>query len=291
MRLACIDIGTNTTRLLVAEPHGAGLRPIQGWRAFTRPANGWVPGGELPPEVIAFLAGEVARQLSIARAAGAERVRAVGTAIVRDAANRQELVEAIRASCGLDVEVLTHEREARLAFLGASRTLSEPVSGAVGVVDVGGGSSELAVGSADGVAHWWASVPLGSATVTERWLDSDPPTAGELQAAGDAVGEAFDSLEPPPVELAIAVGGSAVTLGAMAGGELGRRSLQRLLATLVASPSPQTAQSLSLDLRRARVLPAAVIVLQRALEVLGCPLRVGSGGVREGVILEELARG
>ena len=291
MRLACIDIGTNTTRLLVAEPDGDRLRTIQSWRAFTRLGGGWDSGSDLPAAVIAELAGEVARQAAMARAAGARRVRTVATAVVRDAPNQQQLVDAIARTCGCDVEVLSHEREARLAFLGASRMLPVVPEGPVAVVDVGGGSTELAVGTREGGADWWHSLPLGSATVTERWLPSDPPPDGEVRAAQAGVAQAFAGVVAPPAEVGLAVGGSAVTLGAMAGGEIDGRSLGRLLAAIQAHRSGEVAVRHHLDPQRARVLAGGVLVLERALGVLGRPLRVGAGGVREGVILEDLARG
>ena len=291
MRLACIDIGSNTTRLLVAEPDGDRLRPIQGWRAFTRPGDGWTAGGALPAAVVAALAAEVAHQTRIADAAGAERIRVVATAVVRDAANRQELLDAIAAACGAEVEVLSHEREARLAFLGASRTLPHPPAGPVAVADVGGGSTELAVGAADGGAEWWASLPLGSATVTERWLVADPPTGEQVRTARAGLAEACAGIGPPPAEVAIAVGGSAVTLGSMAGGEIDAHSLGRLLATVQEAPSAEVARRHGLHPLRARVLPGGVLLLEWALQAFGRPLRVGAGGIREGVILEELARG
>lgn len=288
MRLACIDIGSNTTRLLVAEPDGRGLRPIQAWRAFTRPGAGWAPGAPLPAAAIAELAAEVAHQTRIARAAGAERVRIVATALARDAPNCQQLVQAIADACGAQVEVLSHEREARLAFLGASRTLPSPPDGPLAVVDVGGGSTELAVGTGGGGAEWWTSLPFGSASVTERWLPSDPPADSELAHARARLAEAFAALSAPAAALVLAVGGSAATLGGIVGGELDEGGLAGLLGAIRALPSAQLAERHGLDLRRARVLPGGMLLLERAQALFGRPLRVSPGGVREGVILEEL---
>jgi exopolyphosphatase/guanosine-5'-triphosphate,3'-diphosphate pyrophosphatase len=290
MRLACIDIGTNTTRLLVAERADGDLRPIQGWRAFTRTDGGWRQGDELPAPAISRLATEVAHQLSIARAAGAQRVRVVATAVVRDTPNREELLDAIAASCGVEVEVLSHEREARLAFLGASRTQVPRPEGSVAVLDIGGGSTELAVGTSRDGAGWWASLPVGSATVTERWMPSDPPPEAELRAAREGLARAFARLQPPAADLALAVGGSAATVGSLVGGALDGPGLERVLAAIIGVTSHDVASRHGLDPRRARVLTGGVLMLERAIGLLGCPLRVGAGGLREGVILEELER-
>jgi exopolyphosphatase/guanosine-5'-triphosphate,3'-diphosphate pyrophosphatase len=291
MRLACIDIGTNTTRLLVAERAGGHLRAIQSWRAFTRTDGGWRQGDELPAPAIARLATEVAHQMSIARAAGAHRVRVVATAVVRDAPNRQELLDAIAASCGIEVEVLSHEREARLAFLGASRTPVPAPPGRLAVLDIGGGSTELAVGTARDGAGWWASLPVGSASAIDRWMPSDPPPPDELRAARDGLEREFARLEPPAADLALAVGGSAATVGSLVGGELDRPGLDRVLAAIVGVASTEVAARHRLDPLRARVLTGGVLLLECAVAVLGCSVRVGAGGLREGVILEELGPG
>ena len=181
MRCACVDIGTNTTRLLVAEPDGAGgLREVARLRHFLRLRPR--PGGALEPETIAQVADAVAAQAHIARGHGACRVRVVATAAIRAASNGDALCAAVRAASGSEVVVLTGEQEARLAFAGATRMLPADPPGLVGVVDVGGGSSELVAGTVTGGVTWWASFPLGSGVLTERHLRSDPPTPDELDA-------------------------------------------------------------------------------------------------------------
>jgi exopolyphosphatase / guanosine-5'-triphosphate,3'-diphosphate pyrophosphatase len=169
---ACIDIGSNTTRLLVAEPDAGQLREVLQQRAFTKLRT---VGGELPAHKVAEVADAVARQVRLARECGAERIRTVATAAVRDATNRAEVVEAIEAAAGVAVDVLSGDDEARLAFAGATRTLSHLPLGEVGVVDVGGGSTELVCGSlADGV-RWSASFRVGSGFLVDAYLRSDPP--------------------------------------------------------------------------------------------------------------------
>ena len=114
---------------------------------------------------------------------GATAVHAVATEALRSAANGVELVSAIRDATGLTVEVLTPAEEARLAFVGATGTLGNTPPDQLGVVDVGGGSSELVVGEAPNRVRWWASVPLGSGELARRHLRTDPPTDQELSSA------------------------------------------------------------------------------------------------------------
>src|SRR5436305_717757 len=140
VRRACIDIGSNTTRLLVADGDGQALREVHQERAFTRIGRGLQAGGTIAPAKLAEVVEVVRAQLGSARALGAEEVRAVATAAIRRAGNGADLVSAIANDCGLTVEILSGEEEARLAFLGAGRSLAQPPSGELGVVDVGGGS-------------------------------------------------------------------------------------------------------------------------------------------------------
>src|SRR5205823_3255542 len=104
----------------------------------------------------------VAEQVKRARLLGANEVRAVATAAIREAGNGASLAAGIREECGIEVEILSWQEEARLAFVGVARTLESSPAGKLGVVDVGGGSSELVVGTAPDRVSWAASLPLGS---------------------------------------------------------------------------------------------------------------------------------
>src|SRR3954449_7381917 len=147
MLCGCIDIGTNTTRVLVAEARDGRLVEVLQRRAFTRLGRGLAPGGRIPDARIAENAGVVAEQFAMAEQAGARTIRTVATAVIRSATNREEFCRAMREHGGVDVCVLDGEEEARLAFLGATRTLGRPMDGQVAVVDVGGGSTEVSVGT------------------------------------------------------------------------------------------------------------------------------------------------
>ena len=182
MLCGCIDIGTNTTRVLVAEARDGGLREVLQRRAFTRLGRGLAPGGSIPAARIAETASVVAEQHALAEQVGARTIRAVATAVIRRAANRAEFCAAIREHGGVEVSVLDGEEEARLAFLGATRTLGRPLPGRVAVVDVGGGSTEIAVGTLAGGVEWSCSLPFGSGFLADAYLGGDPPTPAELAA-------------------------------------------------------------------------------------------------------------
>ncbi len=289
MRCACIDIGSNTTRLLVAEC-GTGdvpLRDVAADRAFTRLAAGRAPDGSIAPERIVLVADVVAAQAALAREAGAAALRAVATAAVRDAPNAGALVAAVLERSGVRVEVIGGEEEARLAFSGALATLTEPPGpgDAVAVVDVGGGSTELVCGTVGAGVSWSESFRIGSGVLTERFVTGSCPSPDELAALRAEAARVFAGLTPPRVGAAYAVGGSATSLGRLTQGRLHAASLARALRALCSGPSEVVASELGLHPDRVRMLPAGIVVLEEAARALGVPLRVASGGLREGVVL------
>src|SRR5215212_6636558 len=214
---ACVDIGSNTTRLLVAEPGPEGLREVLAQRAFTRLAKGVGADGAIAPEKLGQVADVVAAQVAAARELGADRLRVVATAAIRRAPNRDELVTLVRRRAGVDVEILSAEAEARLAFAGATALLDPRPAGTVGVVDVGGGSSELAVGTLGGGVEWVVSLPVGSGVLADAHLHADPPAPAELASLRAAAAAAFAGVRPPAADLAVAVGGSATSLRRLVG--------------------------------------------------------------------------
>jgi len=286
MVCACIDIGSNTTRLLVATPRNGGLRELCQQRAFTRIGRSLRDDGHIANGKIAEVAEVVATQARTAEQLGAQALKAVATAAIREAGNRDDLVAAVRTRCGVDVEVLTDGEEARLAFVGATRALTEPAVGAVAVVDVGGGSSELAIGTVGGGMTWSASLRLGSGSLADAYLRSDPPGAAELGHVRQHVAGAFEGLRIPAADLAVAVGGSATSLRRLVGVLLEPETLERGLRVLATSPIADVARTYELDLERVKLLPAGMLLLEEASTRLGLPLQIARGGLREGVILE-----
>jgi len=286
VRRACIDIGSNTTRLLVAECDGERLVEVHQARAFTRIGRGLVRGGLIPAAKIDEVVDVVSQQLRLASELGVTEVRAVATAAIRHAANGAALTRAIEQRCDLAVEILSGDREARLAFLGAAGTLGHVPSGELGVVDVGGGSSELVVGTAPDAVRWSTSFALGSGDLTERCLRSDPPSGQELSAARAEVDAALTGVEVPHPTEALAVGGSATSLYRLAGPLLDGEAFARSLRLLCGARSSDLAGRFGLDVQRVRLLPAGLVILQTASEMFGCALQIGRGGMREGVLLE-----
>ena len=286
MRRACIDIGSNTTRLLVAECDHERLLEIYQERAFTRLGRGVVEHGEIPPAKISEVVEIVVEQLQTARQIGAKEVYGVATAAIRRASNGAALLEAIRGACDLAIEVLSGEEEARLAFLGVAATLGHDPSGSLGVVDVGGGSSELVVGTAPDKVGWSTSFGVGSGDLADRYLHSDPPGAHELAAARAHVADALDGIDAPRPTEAVAVGGSAASLRRLAGPLLDGDSFARAFNLLAAEPASEISRRFALDIERVRLLPAALVILQAASGLFASPLQIGRGGVREGVLLE-----
>lgn len=290
MPCACIDVGSNTTRLLVAHLVQGRLEPLAQERAFTGLGRELHQGRAIGAQKVAELAVVVGGQARLARTMAIDDLRVVATAAVRRAINRDELCLALEAVAGVPVSVLSPEDEARLAFMGATRTLPEAPTGEIAVVDVGGGSSELAIGTLAGGVSWSRSFPVGSGVLVARHLRSDPPAAEELAAARAAVRTELEQAVPPRVALAVAVGGSAASLRRLAGDTLDLPALARAIDLLASAPAAEVAERVGLAPARARLLPGGLVVLEAMVRRLGVPLRVGVGGVREGIVLELLAK-
>jgi exopolyphosphatase/guanosine-5'-triphosphate,3'-diphosphate pyrophosphatase len=150
---------------------------------------------------------------------------------------------------------------------------------------VGGGSTELVCGTRGGGVSWVRSFPIGSGILTERHVRGHCPSAEELEALRAEAARTFAGLDAPGPGAAYAVGGSATSLGRLTGGRLHQASLEHALGELCSGPADAVAQRLGLHPDRVRMLPAGIVVLSEAARALGVPLRVASGGLREGVIL------
>jgi exopolyphosphatase / guanosine-5'-triphosphate,3'-diphosphate pyrophosphatase len=286
MLCACIDIGSNTTRLLVAQAEDGQLREVLQQRAFTRLGG----KGEIGPAKVSALVDAVCQQVRVARECGCGSVRAVATHAIRQAPNREQVLDAVSAAAGIEVDVLTGDEEARYAFAGATRTLGHLPLGEVGVVDVGGGSTELVCGTLAGGVSWSASFRVGSGFLAESYLRSDPPELGELERLRRHVQGVFEGLDCPRPANVYAVGGSATSLRRLVGGVLDHETLQRGVRVLTSAPANEIARRFELHPLRARLLPAGILLLDAAADALGAQLQIAKGGLREGVLLEALER-
>ena len=285
MRCACIDIGSNTTRLLVADVARGRLEPVVQQRSFTRIGDAIRADGVIPASLIGEVADVVARQCEVATVAGAAHLRVVATAAIRRAANRDELLAALRELAAVEVAVVPGDHEARLAFAGATRTLDAPPEGAIAVVDVGGMSTEIAVGTMAGGVTWARSYAIGSSALAAG-CRSDPPSAEDITRIRVAARAAFAAIPIPAADHAIAVGGSAASMPRLVGPVLDAAAVERALGVLTSAPAAEVARLHDLAPERTQLLPAGILVLGAAADRLGRPLRIGRGGLREGVILE-----
>jgi exopolyphosphatase/guanosine-5'-triphosphate,3'-diphosphate pyrophosphatase len=289
VRRACIDIGSNTTRLLVADTIDSRLENLEQQRVFTHVRQGLQADGRISPEKIAEVVSVASAQLALAREYGAQEVVAVATAAVRRAANGPELAQALERACGLELRILSEDEEARLAFIGACGAAEEAGAlgtGELGVADVGGGSSELVVGTGPDQIRWSASLALGSGDLADACFRSDPPSELELEYARARVEDVLGPLQVPRPAAAVAVGGSAASLRRLAGDRLDGQAFRAALAVLSGGDAAEVARRSGLDAERVRLLPAGLLILQAVQERFGVPLQLVGGGLREGVLME-----
>jgi exopolyphosphatase/guanosine-5'-triphosphate,3'-diphosphate pyrophosphatase len=215
-RVAAVDLGTNTIRLLAVEPAARELVELTRDTVITRIGKGVDRTGRLDPEALERTVRVLERYCHRARALHAERIRVAATSAVRDASNREDLEQAVRGAAESDLEVLSGEQEAELTFLGATRGLDRPPPFLV--LDIGGGSTELVIGSDGPEAA--VSTQMGSVRLTERHIRSDPPGAGERAALEQAIDDVLEDAERAvPVGRAktlVAVAGTSTTVQAIA---------------------------------------------------------------------------
>jgi exopolyphosphatase/guanosine-5'-triphosphate,3'-diphosphate pyrophosphatase len=274
--------------LLVAEPVDGQLKKVMEQRAYTRINKAIRDSGEIPAEKAAEVAEVVATQVRLARELGAETIRAVATAAVREASNGRGVAEQIRDAAGVGVEILSEEEEGRLSFIGATKTLGHPVEGRVGVVDVGGGSTEVILGTVPGGVQEVRSWRVGSGVLADELIASDPPSAAEIRKVRDRIDDLFAGVEIEQPAQAVAVGGSATSLRRLVGAVLEYETLERGIRVLAGDPAAEVARRFELDPERVRILATGVLLLEKLSELLGQPLQIGKGGLREGVVLDLL---
>src|ERR1700761_4479318 len=178
-RVGGIDIGSNSTRLLVADVGDGRVRPVERRSTVTRLGRGVDLSGQLAAEAIEATCAGIDPYVATLQEMGAERIDAIATSAVRDAANGSAFVAELRERFALSARVLDGEEEARLTYLGATSEHFPEVP--TEVIDIGGGSTELIVGEGREI-DWHVSLPAGGAPHTERHLVSDPPTPVELEA-------------------------------------------------------------------------------------------------------------
>ncbi|HWC35805.1 MAG TPA: Ppx/GppA phosphatase family protein [Mycobacteriales bacterium] len=220
-RVAALDCGTNSLRLLIADVHGAALTDVVRRMEVVRLGAGVDRTGMLAPEALArtfAVLDEYAEQI---RSSGVDAVRMVATSATRDAGNRDEFVAGVQQRLGIGPEVVTGDVEAALSFVGATRELQGDATLATPylVVDIGGGSTEFVLGDASGPIAA-RSVDVGCVRMTERHLVDDPPAVAQVEAARGDVLAAIDTVRSVvPIDHAatlIGLAGSVTTVVALA---------------------------------------------------------------------------
>jgi exopolyphosphatase / guanosine-5'-triphosphate,3'-diphosphate pyrophosphatase len=277
-----VDVGSNTVRLLVAESG----KPLLTLRVPLGLGECVERDGAIPPAKLAEAASDVRRFVEAAADAGARDVEVLITSPGRQAENGGDLLEAIAEATTAPVRILSAQEEGRLAFVGATRTLHLPPRRRVAVVDVGGGSSQLVIGSSREGIIWSGTIDLGSRRLTSRLLQSDPPSKDDLARARAEVDELLAALDPPDARSAVAVGGSARALKRLAGVRLGGQELESALAVVARTPATELVEHYDINPARAETLAAGATILAAVQRKLGLPLKVVRAGLREGAVHE-----
>jgi exopolyphosphatase / guanosine-5'-triphosphate,3'-diphosphate pyrophosphatase len=284
MRVGVIDVGANTIRLLVAEAGCDGVEPLHRERARLGLGEHVESRAAIPPVAIEAARRTVRKQAASARRLGCSRVAIVVTSPGRQAENADELLASFERISGTSVRVLTAEEEAVYAYRGALSVVGD-LPETIGFCDVGGGSTQIVVGSRDDGPAWVRSLDLGSLRLTTRADLADPPTVEGIDRAREVVRSVFEGVTPPMPQAAFAAGGSARGVARLVGSELGSEELAVALKILAKRPSRRLAKSFELSEGRARTLAAGTLLLATVQSLLGVPLTVARGGLREGIAL------
>ena len=282
MRVAVVDMGTNSTRLLVADVVDGRVRELERRSTVTRLGRGVDTSGQLAAEAIEEVCAAVAAYITVYEELQAERVRAIATSAVRDASNREMFLAELRERFALDAEILDGAEEARLTYVGAyaERAPAEKTM----VVDIGGGSTELVIGDGSEVG-FYASLQAGTVRHTERHISHDPAEAAELEElAGDVQGLIDRALEGAALARAnfgIGVAGTPTSLAAIDqqldpydpelvhGYRLSLESIQRMLSQLAAMPLAERLEVTGLHPGRAPTIVAGVVILIQVMRAFG----------------------
>ncbi|HWA54804.1 MAG TPA: Ppx/GppA phosphatase family protein [Solirubrobacterales bacterium] len=278
-KVAVVDIGSNSTRLLIAEVTEGRVTEVERQSRVTRLGRGVDLSGQLSAEAIEAACEAIADYVAICREAGVDRIEAIATSAVRDASNGSAFVAELRERFALSARVLDGEEEARLTYLGATceHTPAEPTL----VIDIGGGSTELIVGSGEEIS-FHTSLQAGVVRHSERHITNDPPSTTELEAlAGDVrgliEGAIADGGPDARATAGIAVAGTPTSLASIEiglepydpkqvhGHTLALPSIQRQLSKLASAPLSKRVEIVGLHPDRAPNIVAGVVILVEAM--------------------------
>jgi exopolyphosphatase/guanosine-5'-triphosphate,3'-diphosphate pyrophosphatase len=276
-RVAVIDLGTNSTRLLVADVEGERLQEVERRTAVTSLGRGVDLTERICAEAIEDACAAVADFKAQYEELGAKRVAAIATSAVRDAANSEVFIAELRERFGLDVRLLSGEEEAHLTYQGA--TIARPPEEGTLVFDIGGGSTELVVGSGPEI-DFHVSLQAGTIRHSERHLTTDPPDPTELEVLADDVRHAIEqgtASGVAPASHGIAVAGTPISLAAVDqeletydservhGYRLSLQAVQRLLSRLSSMPLAERLRVQGLHPGRAPTIVAGTVILAQVM--------------------------
>jgi len=304
--VAAVDCGTNSLRLLIAEPtKSGGLLDLERRTEIVRLGQGVDATGEFHPDALArtFTVVEQYAELIRQAAVPVDRIHFVATSASRDVRNREAFFDGVRQRLGVTPDVITGDKEAQLSFTGALsrvRPEGEPVL----VMDIGGGSTEFIVGSAGGEMSFAISLDIGSVRLTERFLKTSPPAAADLAAAAAYVDGRLDSsgVDLTSVGTWIGVAGTATTLAGVYlelaeydrervhGASIPRADLAALLDRLSRMTVEEIRALPSMHPGRADVITGGTLIASRvALHVPVPDMIVSESDILDGIALELLA--
>lgn len=302
IRLAAIDVGSNSTRLVIVEAHADGsYRVLDDEREPMRLAAGLVKAGALDEAVMSRAADAIAGMKGIADGYGCAAVRAIATAAVREASNGAAFTALVKERTGLELRVVSADEEARLAFLSASRAFSDLGTIAAGVMDIGGASTEIVL-SSRGVVESIASTPLGAVRLAEMFgADGEGAYKRMRRWIKGTVRSAVGKPAVRP-DVMVGMGGTVTALAAIAahrrrvapppgaasgqGFQVRYEEVKEILGELRDLPLEKRKRVPGLSAERADIIVAGVAVIEFVMRHLGAPrLRVHARGVRDGVIL------
>jgi exopolyphosphatase/guanosine-5'-triphosphate,3'-diphosphate pyrophosphatase len=279
-RVAVVDIGSNSTRLLIANVQDGRVSEVERQSRVTRLGRGVDLSGQLSAEAIEAACEAIADYVELCRENEVETIEAIATSAVRDASNGSAFVAELRERFALSARVLDGEEEARLTYLGSTceHSPSEPTL----VVDIGGGSTELIVGTGEAVA-FHASLQAGVVRHSERHISSDPPTALELEALAADFRSLIESatVAAPAASAGIAVAGTPTSLASIEiglepydpkqvhGHTLTLPTIQRLLSQLASAPLSKRVEIRGLHPDRAPNIVAGVVILVETMRAFG----------------------
>lgn len=300
-RVAAIDCGTNSVRLLVAESSGDGFVDLDRQLRLTRLGQGVDATGEFHPDALARTFAACDEYAAVLAAHGVDRVRFVATSAARDAGNREAFFAGVRDRIGVDPEVISGDEEAQLSFDGALAAAPDAEPPAL-VMDVGGGSTELVLGTPGGRVRG-CSLDIGSVRLRERFLLADPPTVDEVAEASEFVDDLLDAsgVDFGAARTWLGVGGTATSLSAIAqglatydratvhGSVVSRDDVAALASRLLALDTPQRLEIPTMVPGRADVICAGALIVARVGARLGPALTVSEADILDGIVARLLA--